>query len=87
MPLLARPGSAVPFGAVDDRPEYAWADGVELRVHAPAPGQRTRVRVPAPDGGTAAVLEVVVDDAGADASVEVVEGTAPGARVRVLPRG
>ena len=87
VPLLARPGSVVPFGAVDDRPEYAWADGLELRVHAPAPGQRTRVRVPAADGGTAAVLEVVVDEAGAAASVEVVEGTAPGARVRVLPRG
>jgi alpha-D-xyloside xylohydrolase len=33
VPLLARPGAVIPFGAVEDRPEYDYADGVTLRVH------------------------------------------------------
>ncbi|ARQ67665.1 alpha-xylosidase [Streptomyces marincola] len=56
LPLLARPGSVIPFGAEDDRPVYAWAHGVTLRVHAPAEGAETVTRVPAPDGGQAAVF-------------------------------
>jgi alpha-D-xyloside xylohydrolase len=56
LPLLARPGSVVPFGAVEDGPEYDWVDGVTLRVHAPADGGETVTAVPAPDGGIAAVF-------------------------------
>jgi alpha-D-xyloside xylohydrolase len=33
VPLLARPGSVIPVGAVDDRPDYDYADGVTLRVY------------------------------------------------------
>ena len=51
VPVLARPGSVIPFGAVDDRPDYEWADGVQLRLFAPVEGQRTRVRVPGQPGG------------------------------------
>jgi alpha-D-xyloside xylohydrolase len=36
LPLLARPGSVIPFGESDDRAAYDWAHGVTLRVHAPA---------------------------------------------------
>ncbi|KAF4410121.1 alpha-xylosidase [Streptomyces lycii] len=53
LPLLARPGSVIPFGRCDDSAEYDWADGVTLRVHAPADGTVTVTRVPAPDGRTA----------------------------------
>jgi alpha-D-xyloside xylohydrolase len=56
LPLLARPGSVVPFGAVDEGPEYNWVDGVTLRVHAPADGGETVTAVPAPDGGIAALF-------------------------------
>ena len=59
-PLLARPGAVVPFGERADRPDYAWADGVELRLFAPSDGQATAVTVPGPDGGPAAEFEVVV---------------------------
>src|SRR3990170_2035694 len=58
VPALARPGSVIPFGAVPDRPDYEWADGVQLRAYAPAEGQRTRVRVPDPTGGPGAEFEV-----------------------------
>ncbi|MFF7676863.1 alpha-xylosidase [Actinacidiphila glaucinigra] len=58
LPLLARPGSVVPFGAFEEAPEYDWADKVTLRVHAPADGSATVTAVPAPDGSTAAVFRV-----------------------------
>ncbi|MEV6421185.1 alpha-xylosidase [Streptomyces sp. NPDC051662] len=38
LPLLARPGAVIPFGAVDEGPEYAWADGVTLCVYPLADG-------------------------------------------------
>jgi alpha-D-xyloside xylohydrolase len=56
LPLLARPGSVVPVGAVDGGVEYDWADGVTLRVHAPAEGVEVATAVPTPEGGTAAVF-------------------------------
>lgn len=87
VPLLARPGAVVPFGAVDSRPDYAWADDVELRVYAPAPGARTRVRVPAPDGGEGTVFEVAVpaeDAPGAVPTARVLAGTSSGHVVTVV---
>ncbi len=33
VPLLARPGSVIPVGAVEDRPDYDYADGVTLHAH------------------------------------------------------
>ena len=62
LPVLARPGAVIPFGARDDRPDYDWADGVRLRLYAPAEGQRTRVRVPSPGDGPGAEFEVRYDD-------------------------
>ncbi len=41
LPLLVRPGAVLPIGAVQDRPDYAFADGVTLhlfRPDAPGPG-------------------------------------------------
>ncbi len=46
VPVLARPGSVIPFGAVDDRPDYAWPDGVDLRLYAPVEGRTTRLTIP-----------------------------------------
>jgi alpha-D-xyloside xylohydrolase len=58
LPLLVRPGAVLPWGAVQDRPDYDYADGVTLRVYEPAPGAVTVCRVPGPDGATAAVFTV-----------------------------
>jgi alpha-D-xyloside xylohydrolase len=74
VPVLARPGSVIPFGAVSDRPDYSYADGVQLRVFAPAEGQRTVVRIPTRDGGLAAEFAVSVN--GATAVAEVLAGAA-----------
>jgi alpha-D-xyloside xylohydrolase len=56
LPLLARPGSVIPFGASDEGPEYDWADGITLRVYAPADGAEILTAIPSPDGGIAAVF-------------------------------
>ncbi|GAB3892679.1 alpha-xylosidase [Kibdelosporangium lantanae] len=33
MPILVRPNTVLPYGAVDSGPDYDYADGVTLRVH------------------------------------------------------
>ncbi|MFJ6385701.1 alpha-xylosidase [Kitasatospora sp. NPDC092039] len=50
LPLLARPDSVIPFGADDRRPVSAWAEGVELRVHAFADGAERTVVIPRSEG-------------------------------------
>lgn len=50
LPLLARPDSVIPLGADDQHPVSAWADGVELRVHAFADGAERTVLIPRTDG-------------------------------------
>ncbi|MER5639158.1 alpha-xylosidase [Kitasatospora sp. NPDC002227] len=49
LPLLARPDSVIPLGADDQRPVSAWAEGIELRVHAFADGAERTVLIPRPD--------------------------------------
>ncbi|WP_256725428.1 hypothetical protein [Streptomyces sp. IMTB 2501] len=59
LPLLARPDSVIPFDADDQRPVPAWADDVELRVHAFADGARRTVVIPSTNGpGETARFEV-----------------------------
>ncbi|HVD28735.1 MAG TPA: alpha-xylosidase, partial [Mycobacteriales bacterium] len=76
VPVLARPGSVIPFGAVCDRPDYDWADGVQLRLYAPTEGQLTRIRVPDHAGGPGAEFDVTFR--GGAAAAELVAGRAPG---------
>lgn len=41
IPLMVRPGSVVAVGTCDNKPDYDYADGVELRVYALADGEST----------------------------------------------
>lgn len=50
LPLLARPDSVMPLAADDQHPVAAWADGVELRVHAFTGGAERTVVIPRTDG-------------------------------------
>ena len=81
VPLLARPGSVVPVGAREDRPDVDPA-GLTLEVFAPADGMRRDVVVPAPDGGPGARWEVRCDDGVVRA--RLLEGRAPGWRLRLV---
>ncbi|MGW2610703.1 alpha-xylosidase [Streptomyces mirabilis] len=50
LPLLARPDSVIALAADDQHPVSAWADDVELRVHAFADGAERIVVIPSADG-------------------------------------
>ncbi|WP_433697724.1 alpha-xylosidase [Nocardiopsis sp. CA-288880] len=85
LPLLVRPGAVLPVGAVDDRPDYDYTDGLTLRVYGagapaePAAGP-TVVTVPAADGSDAAVFRVSRSEDG----VTVEADPAPARGWRVL---
>lgn len=53
LPLLVRPDTVLPVGAVDDRPEYDYADGVTLELFELADGHASEVAVPRPHGESA----------------------------------
>jgi alpha-D-xyloside xylohydrolase len=50
LPLYVRPGSVVPVGSRDDRPDYDWTDNVVLRVFEPADVFNREVTLRRPDG-------------------------------------
>ncbi|HEU5472253.1 MAG TPA: alpha-xylosidase [Actinophytocola sp.] len=60
VPLLARPGSVIPVGALDDGPAYDYADGVTLYVFALAQG-RVATTVPTITGEPAAAFVTARD--------------------------
>jgi alpha-D-xyloside xylohydrolase len=49
VPVLARPGAVIPVGAVADRPDYDYADGVTLQVYRLPEGAARSVTVPVAD--------------------------------------
>ena len=52
IPLYARPGAVLPWGAREDRPDYDYLDGLTLRVFPGGTGT-AEVLVTTPDGRTA----------------------------------
>jgi alpha-D-xyloside xylohydrolase len=75
VPLLVRPGAVVPVGAVEDRPDYDYADGVTLRVYELPDGARVTTTIPATTGQDTAAF-VTSRDAGV---IRVEAADAPGA--------
>lgn len=58
VPLLARPGSAVPMGACDSRPDYEYANDVEINLYEPYDGMDLPVEVPGIDGEPSLALRI-----------------------------
>jgi alpha-D-xyloside xylohydrolase len=56
VPLFVRPGAVIPVGAVDDRPDYDYADGVTLLVHDLEDGATVTTIVPTVRGEVAATF-------------------------------
>jgi len=56
LPLLARPGSVIPLGAVDSRPDYDYADNLALHVFALEEGAGQTLTIPDLSGQPAAVF-------------------------------
>ncbi|MES4904153.1 MULTISPECIES: alpha-xylosidase [unclassified Streptomyces] len=96
LPLLARPGSVIPFGAVDDGPRSDWADGVTLHVYpGGADGSVTVTTIPTRSGSAAAAV-FTVRRSGGETVIEteselpwnvVVVGAAPADDARAHPAG
>jgi alpha-D-xyloside xylohydrolase len=74
VPVFVRPGTVLPIGARDDRPDYAYDEDVTLRVYEFADGDRTTVTVPDTTGDVAATFEVAQDNG--TLTVIRVQGTA-----------
>jgi alpha-D-xyloside xylohydrolase len=62
IPLYQRPDTIVAFGSVDDRPDYDYAHGVELRAHALAEGSRHEVSIVDSRGQVVQVFSVARTD-------------------------
>lgn len=63
LPLMVRENSVIPMGMTDDRPDYDYADGVELHVFEPRDGI-LQVQIPDLRGAVAAsyTLQVIGDE-------------------------
>jgi alpha-D-xyloside xylohydrolase len=62
VPVFVRPGTVLPIGAREDRPDYAYGEDVTLRVYELDDGDRITVTVPTTAGEVAAIFEVAQDD-------------------------
>jgi alpha-D-xyloside xylohydrolase len=82
VPVLVRPGTALPLGARDDRPDYEYHDGVTLQLYELAEGE---VRVDVPSLGGAVATSFVVVRQG-DAIRVLRTGTAAPWRVEMAGR-
>jgi len=80
MPLFARAGRIIAFGSVDDRPDYAYAEGVTFRVFELEDGAEARVMVPDMKGKAAATVTVRRRGRSIEASLE---GSAKGWRLQL----
>jgi alpha-D-xyloside xylohydrolase len=75
VPVFVRPGTALPIGTRDDRPDYPYDADVTLRVYEFADGDQTMITVPGPTGAVATTFEVVRDRSTLTATR--LQGTAP----------
>lgn len=82
VPLLVRPGTVLPVGAVDDRPDYDYADGVTLHVYGLADGDTVTTVVPSVTGDVACTFTTTRRGDAVHASADT-----PPARWRVRAAG
>ena len=60
MPLMVRPGTVLPLGAVDSKPDYDYLDGLELHVYQLEEGETRVVTIPDLKGNLAATFTVTM---------------------------
>ncbi len=66
LPLMVRPGTVLPMGRHDDRPDYDYTDGLELHVYQLAEGQTVTVKIPDLKGKLAATYTVTMKNGKAE---------------------
>lgn len=62
LPLLQRPGTVLPFGPVETRPDYDYTDGLELQAYDIPEGAEITVKIPDTKGNTAMTCLVKKQD-------------------------
>jgi len=63
LPLFVRPGTVLPLGATDEKPDYNHAEGVTFRVHELADGATATAQIPTPAGQPGVTATVKRDGA------------------------
>ena len=66
LPLMVRPGTVLPMGQCDDRPDYDYTDGLELHVYQLAEGQTVVVKIHDLKGQIAATYTVTMKNGQAE---------------------
>lgn len=70
LPLMVRPGTVLPMGKHDDRPNYDYTDGLELHVYQLAEGQTVTVKIPDLKGKLAATYTVTMKNGKAEVATD-----------------
>ena len=70
LPLMVRPGTVLPMGKHDDRPDYDYTDGLELHVYQLAEGQTVTVKIPDLKGQLAATYTVTMKNGKAEVATD-----------------
>ena len=70
LPLMVRPGTVLPMGKHDDRPDYDYTDGLELHVYQLAEGQIVTVKIPDLKGQLAATYTVTMKNGQAEVATD-----------------
>ena len=70
LPLRVRPGTVLPMGKHDDRPDYDYTDGLELHVYQLAEGQTVTVKIPDLKGQLAATYTVTMKNGKAEVATD-----------------
>ncbi len=66
LPLMVRPGTVLPMGQCDNRPDYDYTDGLELHVYQLTEGQTVVVKIPDLKGQIAATYTVTMKNGQAE---------------------
>ena len=70
LPLMVRPGTVLPMGKHNDRPDYDYTDGLELHVYQLAEGQTVTVKIPDLKGQLAATYTVTMKNGKAEVATD-----------------
>ena len=80
LPLFVRPGTILPVGAVNGRPDYDYTTGTAFRVYELADGATASRSVPKPTGETG--VEIIVERQGRTIDLTL-HGAGPGCTVQL----
>ena len=60
LPLLQRPGTVLPLGSCEERPDYDYTEGLELQAWEVPEGAKVQVKIPDTKGNPAETLTVTM---------------------------